>query len=226
MRSLLALALTVVCSSAHAETRSPHAKLLAKYEEPDTWTNRSNFYVGLRGGIAVPAGATSLAPSASLEVGVAPDFGLGFGLHVIWMNNPPGAPVFGIPEGRYGFGALADLRFNFPTIEPLTLYPSLSLGFLAGPAAADGKNMVLPLINPGFGAKVKFGNFYSSFEFGFAGFTIPFVTLGFGYEGDRRKERAEAWARAREEEAQERATQPELTPVAKPPQAPKLEELN
>jgi hypothetical protein len=205
--------MSLLCAmAAHAEARSVHAKLLEKYGEADTWTNRANFYVGARGGIAVPAGATSLAPSAGLELGVAPDFGLGFGLHVIWMNHPPGAPVFGVPAGQYGFGAMADIRFNFPTIEPLTLYPSLSLGFLAGPAN-DGKNTVLPLVNPGFGAKVKLGNFYGSFEFGFAGFTIPFVTIGFGYEGDRRKERAEKWAREREEEAREQGVPVDLKAI-------------
>lgn len=212
MRFVIAVAVTVISSSAFAEASSAHAKLLAKYEEPDTWGNRANFYFGARTGVAVPAGATSLAPSAGVELGVSPDFGFGFGLHVLWMNHPPGAPVFGIPPGDYGFGALADIRFNFPTIEPLTLYPSLSLGFLAGPGSSDGKNVVLPLINPGFGAKVKFGNFFSSFEFGFAGFSIPFVTLGFGYEGDRRKERAEAWARDQEEQVREQKAQSEAKP--------------
>ena len=226
MRNMIAIAVTVVCTSAFGEARSVHAKLVDKYEEPETWTNRSNFYVGVRGGIAVPAGATSLAPSAGLELGVAPDFGFGFGLHVIWMNHPPGAPAFGIPPGEFGFGALADIRFNFPTIEPLTLYPSLSIGFLAGPATGDGRNMVLPLVNPGFGAKVKLGNFYGSFEFGFAGFTIPYVTVGFGYEGDRRKERAEKWAREQEEEAREQGIELDVKPKPKvltPPPSTRLE---
>ena len=210
MRIVLAVVVALTCSSAFAEARSTHARLLEKYEEPDNWKNRSNFYVGLRGGIAIPSGANNLAPSVGLELGVAPDFGFGFGLHVIWMNHPPGAPVFGIPEGQYGFGAMADVRFYFPTIEPLTLYPSLSVGFLAGPAL-DGKNMVLPLFNPGIGAKVKFGDFYGSFEFGFAGLSIPFVTVGFGYEGDRRERRAEAWARDQEEAARERGEEVDLS---------------
>lgn len=219
MRLLLAVVALLVCSPALAQTKSAHARLVEKYVEPDTWTNHSNFFVGVRGGVAIPAGADSLAPSSGLELGVAPDFGLGFGLHVIWMNNPPGAPVFNIPRANYGFGAMADLRFYFPTIEPLTLYPTLSVGFLAGPAL-DGKNMVLPLFNPGFGAKVKFGNFYGAFEFGFAGFTVPFVNLAFGYEGDRRQQRAEAWARDQEEDARYQAQQLELELKKAPATAP------
>jgi hypothetical protein len=135
------------------------------------------------------------------------------------MNNPPGAPVFGIREGRYGFGTMLDLRFNIPTIDPLTLYPSLSAGFLAGPGL-DGKNLVLPLVNLGFGAKMKVGDFYASFEFGFAGFSIPFVTLGFGYQGERRKQRAEAWALEKEETAREQGVPVDLTPPPRKPVAP------
>src|SRR5207253_2679887 len=106
MRSLMLTLLISPCL-ALAEARSPHERLVSKYEEPDTWTNRANFYAGARGGVAIPAGATGLAPSAGLEVGVANDFGIGFGLHVIWMDNPPGAPALNVPQGLYGFGALA-----------------------------------------------------------------------------------------------------------------------
>ena len=216
MRSLT-LTLLISPWLALAEPRSTHERLVAKYEEPDTWTNRANFYAGARGGVAIPAGAMGLAPSAGLEVGVANDFGVGFGLHVIWMNNPPGAPMLNVPEGVYGLGALADLRFYFPTIEPLTLYPSLQLGFVAGPALVGGQNVVLPLFNPGFGARVKFGHIYAAFEFGLAGFTIPFVTLSFGYQGDRRAERAERWARDQEELAlQQPAPPPAFEPRPMP----------
>ena len=215
MRFVIAVAVTLACSSAFAEKKSVHAKLLAAYDEPNTWKNSANFYLGARGGVAVPSGANNVAPSAGLEMGVAPDFGFGFGLHVLWMNHPPGVPALGIQEGQYGFGAMADVRFYIPTVEPLTLYPSLSAGFLGG-RGLDGRNAVLPLIDPGVGAKVKLGDFYATFEFGFAGFTIPFVTLGFGYEGNRRRQRAEAWARDREEVAQDDGTEVDFTPPAKP----------
>ena len=126
------------------------------------------------------------------------------GLNVIWMNKPPGVPVFGIQPADYGFGASVNFRYYIQTIGPLTLYPSMSVGFLAGPGP-DGRNQVLPLFNPGVGAKVKAGPFYCSFDFGLSGFTVPFVGIGLGYEGDRRADRAEAWANKKEEAAREQA---------------------
>ncbi len=186
-------------------------RLIDKYSEPDTWSNRANFYFGARGGVAIPAGAKGVAESGGLEIGVANDFGFGFGVHALWMNNPPGAPMFNVPPSQWGLGAMADLRFYFPAIEPLTLYPTLSAGFVAGPSAAGdatrGTNAVLPLINPGIGARVKFGQLYAAFEFGFAGFTVPYVNLCFGFESDRRQQRAEKWAR---EQLAEREHQREL----------------
>lgn len=175
------------------------ARVSGEFEEPNTWSNRANFYVGARGGVAIPAGALGVAPNAGIELGVANSFGFGVGLHAMWMNRPPGAPFLNIPPCDYGFGAMADVRFYFETLEPLTLYPGLSLGFVAGPSSLDGKNAVLPLINPSFGARVKFANFYAAFEFGLAGFTIPFVNLALGFETDRRKDRRIAWERTRAE---------------------------
>jgi hypothetical protein len=195
MKKAIAVAVVSLAFAAAAEPPSS-SELVEKYQEPDTWANRSNFYFGTRGGVAIPQGANGLAELAGLEVGVANDSGIGFGLHALWMNNAPGAPILGVPAASWGLGALADLRYYFPTIEPLTLYPTLSAGFVAGPSAKDGTNSVLPLFNPGFGARVKLGNIYAAFEFGFAGFTIPFVALSFGYQSDRKAERAEKWAKA------------------------------
>ncbi len=66
-------------------------------------------------------------------------------------------------------------------------------------------------------AKVKGGAFYASFEFGLSGFTIPFVTVALGYEGDRRHERAEAWAFEKEQLAREQAEENELNKSVPPP---------
>jgi hypothetical protein len=219
MRLLLALA--VLCSATLAAAKSPHAKLLESYTEADTWRNRSNLYVGARGGIAIPAGTFGLTPSVGLELGVAPSSGWGLGLHVIFMDHPPGAPIFNVPPALWGFGAAADVRYSIPAVDVLSLYPSLSVGFLAGPAMS-GSNMVMGLFNPGVGAKLKIGNYYASFEFGLSGFTIPFINLGFGYEGDRRQERAEAWALEREEEARENAAAANAAPVKAAPVTPEL----
>lgn len=204
MRHLLIVLSLCSSGAAFAETTLAHARLVDKYEEDVTWANRSNFFFGARGGIAIPAGAVGLAPSAGIEMGIAPDFGFGLGVNVIWMNQPPGAPVFGIQPASWGFGATAAFKYYFPTIGPLTLFPSMSIGFLAGPDL-QGRNQVLPLLNPGFGAKLRMGAIYASFEFGLSGFTIPFVSVALGYEGDRRHDRAEAWALKQEEEAAEKA---------------------
>ncbi len=193
--------------------------LIDRYQEPDSWNNRANFYVGARAGVAIPSGAKGVAESGGLEIGVANDFGFGFGLHALWMNQPPGAPLFNVPPSRWGLGAMADLRFYFPTVEPLTLYPTLSAGFVAGPSALDGTNAVLPLIDPGIGARVKFGSVYVAFEFGFAGFSVPYVNLCFGFQGDRKQERAEKWAREQRAEAMRRPVleEPAARPVAHRP---------
>ncbi len=205
MRNPIAVAVCLLALSARADPAQSEAdsRLLEKYTEPDSWANRANFYVGARGGAAIPAGAVGVAGMGGLELGVANSNGFGFGLHALWMNNTPAAPTFNIPAAAWGLGALADFRYYFATIEPLTIYPTLSIGFLAGPAASGGSNAVLPLLNPGIGARVKLGNFYGAFEFGFASFTIPYVALSFGYESDRRHERAEKWSREQKELARE-----------------------
>jgi len=206
MSRAIAVAVCCLAFAVHAQS-APAAAVdpaqVEKYTEADTWSNRSNFYVGMRGGVAIPSGAIGLAEQGGVEVGVANESGMGFGLHALWMNQPPGAPVLNVPAAKWGLGALLDLRYYFPTIEPLTIYPTLSGGFVAGPSAKDGTNSVLPLIDPGVGARVKLGSIYAAFEFGFAGFTIPYVVLSFGYQSDRRQERAEKWAREQERAALE-----------------------
>jgi hypothetical protein len=93
-------------------------------------------------------------------------------------------PFLGLPPAAYGFGALADFRYYFETVDPLIIYPTLSAGFLAGPARVSGVNEAMPLFNLGVGVKMKFGNLFATFEFGVSGFTIPYVALNLGYEAD------------------------------------------
>ena len=180
---------------ATTEVRAP-----VKFTEADTWTNRSNFYAGVRGGVGIPPGAVGVAGSAALEVGIATSRGMGVGLSVSWMQTTPGAPALGIPPTSYGLGASLDLRYYFETIEPLTLYPALSLGFLAGPAIEGQRNVVLPIAKPGFGARVLLGSLYLNLEFGLANFTIPYLGLGIGFQADRAKERRAAWEADRKEQ--------------------------
>lgn len=148
------------------------------------WAEGARFFGGVRMGMGVPPRGRGVAPTAGFELGVAADAGIGFGLHLLTVANPPDAPSLGIPKAQWGLGAAADLRWYFQTVEPLTLYPTFSVGFLAGPGE-DGTNAVLPTLNPGFGARVRLGNVYTSFEFGVAAFQVPFVTIGFGWEPTR-----------------------------------------
>jgi hypothetical protein len=129
-----------------------------------------------------------MASTAGLEIGVSADRGVGFGLHLIGMNNPPVVANLGIPETEWAFGAAADVRAYFQTVEPLSLYPTFSLGFLAG-VDETGHNIVMPMLNPGFGARLKFDNVYVAFEIGAASFYIPFVALSVGFEPERKSHR-------------------------------------
>ncbi len=151
------------------------------------WADTARFFVGARGGLGVPPSGDGLAPTTGVEVGVSADSGLGLGLHFVTTFNPPDAPTLGIRKAAWAMGAAADLRWYFQTVKPLTLYPTVSVGFLAGPGA-DGRNVVLPMLNPGFGARVRLGNVYTAFEFGLMSFQVPFVALAVGFEPDRKPE--------------------------------------
>jgi hypothetical protein len=159
---------------------------LARAAEKDTWADGARFFFGTRGSVAVPPGGQGMASTGGLEIGVSADRGVGFGLHLIGMNNPPAVRNLGIPETEWAFGAAADIRSYFQTVEPLTLYPTFSLGFLAG-IDETGHNIVMPMVNPGFGARLKFQNVYVAFEIGAASFFIPFVALSVGFEPERAK---------------------------------------
>ncbi len=186
-------ALSVVLSASFASAAPPRLKTNV---DDLPWSERASFFVGARTGVAVPPGAVGLAPNAGLEVGFAVPKGFGFSLRGLWMNSPPGVPFLGLRPSSYGFGAMADFRYYFRTIEPLTVYPTLAVGFLAGPEVGTNVNAVLPLFNPGVGMKVKAGNFYGSFEFGLSGFTIPFVAVGIGFDGDSLFTRRKAAAKS------------------------------
>lgn len=158
-------------------------------EEESHWQKSARFYGGLRGGIAVPDGGNGVAPMAGVEMGVAVPSGFGFGLHVLSLMNSPDVPQFRIKETDWAIGALADLRLYLQTVQPLTLYGTLSAGFVGGPSRETRRNEVLPMVNPGFGGRIRLGGTYAAFEFGLASFQIPFVALCFGFEPDRKTPR-------------------------------------
>jgi hypothetical protein len=151
------------------------------------WSDTAHFFGGVRLGVNIPPGGHGVAPTQGFELGVSNKKGFGFGLHIITVQNPPDVPALNIPKADWAVGALADLRMYFQTVDPLTLYATLSAGFVAGPGQNGAGNAVLPMLNPGFGARVKpTDSTYIAFEFGLAGFYIPFVTMSFGWEPVRK----------------------------------------
>lgn len=184
--TLLALAMLAAVPAAAQEYRDgPRPAAPTLVNDDPSWSDTARFFVGMRGGIGVPPGGSGVAPTLGFELGVSAPKGFGFGLHILGMANPPAVSALNIPKADWGMGAMADLRMYFQTVEPLTLYATLAGGFLAGPGV-DKQNVVLPLINPGFGARVKFSDqMYVAFEFGAAGFFIPFVNMSVGWEPQR-----------------------------------------
>jgi hypothetical protein len=162
-----------------------------KADPRDTWRNNARFFMGARTGVGFSPGGQGPSPTFGLELGVSNRSGVGFGLHLLGSTNPQAVPALNIPRAGYGFGGAADLRIYIQTVNPLTLYPSISLGFLTGPDAMTGANVVLPLFILGFGARVRFGPVYAAVEIGLASFHIPFVSLCLGYESKPRYEPAE-----------------------------------
>jgi hypothetical protein len=164
------------------------ASEVEKRDPRDTWKNNAKFFVGARSGVGFSPGGQGPSPTFGLEVGIANRSGIGFGLHVLGSTNPQALPALNIPKAGYVFGGAADLRIYIQTVNPLTLYPSFSLGFLTGPALVGGTNVVLPMFNLGFGARMRFGPVYAALELGLASFHIPFVSIALGYESKPRFE--------------------------------------
>ncbi len=148
----------------------------------DEWARGAHFFGGIRSSLAFPPGGMGPATTVGVELGVAAQRGLGFGLHVYGVGNPSGMPLLEVPAAAWGVGASADVRWYLQTIKPLTLYPTLSLGFLAGPDKQTNENVVLPMINPGFGARVNIADAYVACEIGLASLYMPFVGVSFGWE--------------------------------------------
>lgn len=169
---------TTTTTTVNAEVPKPKPKSIDGAEG-------ATFFGGGRGAIAFPPGGDGPAPMVGLELGVAAEKGVGYGLHLFGASNTPGAPAFQLPSTPYAFGALVDVRYYMQTVPPLRLYPTLSVGFMAGPADGTGKNAVLPLVTPGFGARVNLGPIYTAIEIGAASFYIPFMAFSVGWEPDR-----------------------------------------
>lgn len=180
-----------------------------QHDPRDTWKNRATFFMGARSGVGFSPGGQGPSPTFGLEVGISNSSGVGFGLHLLGSTNPQGLPALNIPKPAYVFGGAADLRVYIQTVRPLTLYPSISLGFLTGPAQEGGANAVMPLFNLGFGARIRFGPVYAALEIGLASFHIPFFSVCLGYEGKPK------YMPPEDDEEEASAPEPEPAPAPK-----------
>jgi len=138
-------------------------------------------YFGARAGVAIPPDTVGVAPTFGAEIGLAPESGLGLGLHFIYSPNPP--DVSWVGDASYGFGVEADVRWYLPRAGALQFYPFFSAGFMVGPDELTKENVLLPLVSPGLGTRLDLGPLYASFDFGLAAFVIPFVNFSVGGYG-------------------------------------------
>jgi hypothetical protein len=184
-RARARLAATHVLANDPVPESAPVPGLREVQPVTDEWARGARFFGGLRSGIGFAPGGLGPAGTLGLELGVTAFRGLGFGLHVFGIGNPPEVPLLDIPRAEYGMGAAVDVRWYLQTIRPLKLYPTMSVGFMAGPSIDTGANVVLPTVTPGFGARVNIGEVYVSLEMGAATFYIPFVNLAVGWEPTR-----------------------------------------
>jgi hypothetical protein len=208
------MTLTLLTSLAVLAAVDPDAET-EQAQAHDTWSDNARFFVGARGGAGFVPGGNGPSPTFGVEMGVSNKKGVGFGLHLLGATNTEQIDFLGIPKATMAFGGEVDLRIYIQTVEPLTLYPCFSLGFLTGPAETTGKNVVLPLLNLGFGGRVRFGSVYASLELGLASFHIPYVSISLGFETKRRAEAQEEEHRASEK----RPEQPVVPPPPPPPPA-------
>ena len=143
-------------------------------------------FLGVRSDLGFPLGSssgTTISPTLSLEMGYAPRIrGVGWGIRAtISVNTPNFFGAFGAETAA--FGVLGELRYYFQVAGPVQLYPALAFGWLLGINAGTGN--VLPVLNTGFGLRVRLGSSaYVAFEGGLATFIMPYFGLSFGVCGE------------------------------------------
>lgn len=178
----LALSLAVAAAVTFAATAPAQA---AGYRDPCagscTLGGDPKPFFGARAGLAIPPGSVGFSPQFGLEAGVAASNGLGFGVHFLSAIDPPKVDFLGDPA--YGIGFSADARWYISPTPNFSIYPFLSAGFIAGPDQNTRENVVLPLINPGVGARMSLGPIYAGLDFGLASFLIPYFNLSLGWQG-------------------------------------------
>lgn len=140
----------------------------------------AGYYIGARGGVAVPIDGRGLAWPVSLEAGLEFPSDVSLGLRMTFQVDPP--DVMGIASPDYALGPVIDGRYFYRATRNVDLYPTVGLGFLFG-VADDGENVVLPVATGGVGARMRLGGspIYIAPEVGVTNFMVPYMGLAIGH---------------------------------------------
>ena len=137
-------------------------------------------YVDLRGSMAVPAGARGFAYVGSVGIGAEWEGGGSLGVRFLGMADPP-STMFSNNPAPYAGGPVMDFRKHIYVSEDFDLYPTASAGFVITVDEPTGRNVVLPIMETGFGVRKTFGDpdgarFAVAPEAGF----VPFILAPYG----------------------------------------------
>jgi hypothetical protein len=137
-------------------------------------------YVDMRGSMAVPANARGFAYVGSVGVGSEFEAGGSLGLRFLGMADPP-STMFSQNPAQFAGGPVLDWRKHIYTSDDFDLYPAVSGGFVITVDQPTGRNIVLPVLETGFGVRKSFGEkdgtrFALSPEIGF----VPFLLAPYG----------------------------------------------
>jgi len=163
------------------QTAPPASSSISPSTDAKIYSEDPRLFVGLKSAAIVPPGGTGPGVLSGFEIGIAAKQGFGFGVNIFGGVNNPAAPTLGLPRSGFAFGGTADIRYFLQTVGPLSVYPILSVGFLTAQTSSI-KNTVIPLVNPGVGARVQIlDELYTSLEVGASNFHIPYMAVSLGW---------------------------------------------
>jgi len=176
---------------------------LNKPEVPTLNTNTETIehtppvYWATKAAVAVPANASEDVMTIGPAMGIFMDKNNAMGMRIIYMDSPPENPLAEYtPKVSMAWGPVVDWQYLFQPNSGFSFYTQASVGFVYGePDNANENNVVLPIIEGGFGARLsrrtsKGGRFFFSPELGFVpGAVAPYMSASFGYIAPARTER-------------------------------------
>jgi hypothetical protein len=157
----------------------------------DTTVSNSSeapMYITSRSAVAVPANASDDVVSHGGGVGVYLDEKNSMGLRVIYMADPPSNPLAThTPDVPSAWGPVIDWQYYFQPQRNFSFFTQSSLGYVYGvPTSENEKNVILPILEFGFGARLSRttsngSRIYLSPELGFVpGAVAPYSAVSLG----------------------------------------------